>query len=275
MFRLACHAALRYGGAVKPKTEELLYFLLWSCDRLLHPTWRNLTDSFEGWAYRNGWLRQLQHLEQLDLIEAQPRACDERTHRLTEAGRLHALGGRDPEACWRRRWDKIWRLVLFDVPLGQDAARNRLRHYLRERGFGYLQKSVWITPHPLTVENQELARSKVDVEALLFLEARPAAGETDDAIVAGAWDFDVINERYSRYLQVLSKLPLTSLGNEAAASLFRTWANQERVAWLEAIAPDPLLPEALLPSDYLGQQAWQARRKAQTQMVRQLRSFGG
>lgn len=261
----ACHAA-----SVKAKTEELLYFLLWSCDQLSRPTWRNLTDSFEGWAYRKGFLRQLHSLERAGFLEAQAREDDGRTHRLTAMGRRQALGGRDPAACWRRAWDHRWRLVLFDVPLGQDVARNRLRRYLRERGFGYLQNSVWITPHPLTGERQALAREKVNVEALLFLEARPAAGETDAEIVAGAWDFDAINERYTRYLRILAALPAGGPDREAAARSFRRWAGQEREAWWEAVALDPLLPEMLLPPGYLGKQAWEARCHAQARVARQL-----
>jgi DNA-binding transcriptional regulator PaaX len=39
--------------------------------------------------------------------------------------------------------------VLFDVPTGQNAQRERLRRCLRDKGFGYLQNSVWISPDPL------------------------------------------------------------------------------------------------------------------------------
>jgi hypothetical protein len=34
------------------------------------------------------------------------------------------------------------------------------------------------------------------------------------------------------------------------------WAATEREAWLEAVINDPLLPGRILPSDYLGPQAW-------------------
>ena len=56
---------------VKAKTEELLYLVLWACETLSRPTWRNLTESFEGWAYRRGLLRQLQRLEKQQLLERQ------------------------------------------------------------------------------------------------------------------------------------------------------------------------------------------------------------
>jgi DNA-binding transcriptional regulator PaaX len=150
---------------LKPKTAEVLYLLLWSCQALSRPTWRNLTDSFENWVYRNGFHRQLERLEKLQLVQQKVRNPDERVYRLTEAGRVWALGGRDPSLVWQRSWDGCWRMVLFDVPIGQDSMRNKLRARLRSRGFGYLQNSVWITPDPLTNERQILAG---DPEAQVF-----------------------------------------------------------------------------------------------------------
>ena len=69
----------------------------------------------------------------------------------------------------------LWRLVLFDVPTGQNARREPLRRYLRDKGFGYLQNSVWITPDPLAEEPQILGGGKINVESLILLEARPCA----------------------------------------------------------------------------------------------------
>ena len=89
---------------------------LWSADRLMRPTFRNLTDSYESWAYRKGLLRRIALLEKQRLIERDPVRPDDRLYRLTWQGRLHALGGRDPLARWSREWDGRWRLVLFDVP---------------------------------------------------------------------------------------------------------------------------------------------------------------
>jgi len=56
---------------VRAKTEELLYLLLWTAETISRPTWRNLTESFEGWAYRNGLLRQLQRLEKRRWLDGQ------------------------------------------------------------------------------------------------------------------------------------------------------------------------------------------------------------
>lgn len=260
MIRIACFPAFSILRYMKAKTEEFLYLLLWSCEMLSRPTWRNLTESFEGWAYRRGLLRQLAELERRHLVESQSAPNgDQRILRLTASGRLRALGGRDPEAQWSRPWDGKWRLVLFDVPNGQEGARSRLRRYLKSAGFGYLQKSVWITPDPLAEQQTLLRGTKTDVESLILLEARPCAGETDEEIVSGAWDFAQINRRYARHLKVLEALPSLRGRAKNVASTLRNWASEERLAWWEAVSADPLLPGPLLPAGYLGRQAWWRR----------------
>ncbi len=265
-------AAIAQHPPVQPKTEEFLNLLLWSADMLMRPTFRNLTDSYESWAYRNGLSRQIIRLEKQQLIECRA-SPDDRLYRLTTQGRLHALGGRDPQARWSRLWDGRWRLVLFDVPNSQNAHRNRLRQYLRHKGFGYLQNSVWVTPDPLEKERQVLAGSTANVESLLLLEAKTCAGESDAEIVAGAWDFERINHLYAQHLKVLGQRPSGRLSDESVSKALLRWAGTERAAWLAAVMADPLLPERILPSDYLGQKAWRGRVEILGEAARQAGTF--
>jgi phenylacetic acid degradation operon negative regulatory protein len=244
---------------VRAKTEELLYHLLWTAETISRPTWRNLTESFEGWAYRKGLLRQLQRLENQQWLEGRSGPAGDRLYRLSEAGRLQALGGRDPEVCWRRRWDGRWRLILYDVPEVRRGMRNKLRLYLQDRGFGYLQNSAWITPDPVSEQRALLADGPVDVESLILLEARPAAGESDADIVAGAWNWAAINKRYTSYQEILSRRPRGRVNAEASAQALQGWLHQERKIWMDAVRRDPLLPSSLLPDGYAGRQAWQVR----------------
>jgi hypothetical protein len=51
------------------------------------------------------------------------------------------------------------------------------------------------------------------------------------------------------------------------------WSATEREAWLDAVINDPLLPGRILPSDYLGQQAWRRRVEVLRDAGRQLRTF--
>jgi phenylacetic acid degradation operon negative regulatory protein len=245
---------------MKARTEELLYLLLWGADQLARPTFRNLTDSFESWAYKNGFLRQIEELEARKILERQPGShAAAAIYRLSESGRLLALGGRDPIAQWTRPWDGRWRMVLFDLPEARASARVKLRRFLQNSGFGFLQNSVWITPDPLNAITRELSAHAEDVESLITLEARPAAHETDADIVAGAWNFDKINRHYERSLRILKALPQPKSQPGPAAESFRRWATLEKTTWHEAVTADPLLPDRLLPAGYLGKKVWAER----------------
>ena len=258
---------------MRAKTEEFLYLLLWGSEILMRPTFRKLTDSFESWAYRTGVHRQLAVLEKRQLVESREDSSSDRVHRLTEAGRLAALGGRDPVARWNRSWDGKWRMVIFDVPQARESARARLRRSLVQRGFGYLQNSVWITPDLLTGEWEALHGAPVNVESLILLEARPCAGESDAEIVAGAWNFDAINRRYHRHAEVLAALPKQVPAGKGKAKRLHAWLREERLAWLEAVHLDPLLPECLHPPRYCGMSAWKRRLEVMAQAGLQMRSF--
>ncbi|MEW6302498.1 MAG: hypothetical protein AB1705_03450 [Verrucomicrobiota bacterium] len=255
------------------RTDEFLNLLLWTADFLMRPTARHVMETYEGWAYRNGLMLRVNRLEKQQLIERDPAAPDDRMYRLTAQGRLRALGGRDPVARWSRKWDGRWRLVLFDVPTARNSDRGRLRRYLRNEGFGYLQNSVWITPNPLEKEREILGGGKVNVESLVLLEARPCAGETDADIVAGAWDFQRINHRYNVHQKILEGRPKGALRTEAAAKALLRWATAERQAWLDAVSNDPLLPVRILPPDYLGRRAWNRRQSVLRDAGQQLRTF--
>jgi phenylacetic acid degradation operon negative regulatory protein len=183
------------------------------------------------------------------------------------------LGGRDPEAFWSRPWDGQWRLVLFDVPEARRAKRNQLRRYLHSCGFGYLQNSVWITPDPVHDQRALLAGGPIDVESMIFLDARPSAGETDTEIVSGAWDFVELNRRYAQYMEVLRIRSRRQLRSMADATVLQRWLRAEHNAWLGAMECDPLLPAYLLPPDYAGRVAWRERLKAMAEAGKQMRAF--
>lgn len=50
------------------------------------------------------------------------------------------------------QWDHKWRLVFFDIPEENRAARKLLTHKLRLLGFQQLQKSIWVHPFPCRLE---------------------------------------------------------------------------------------------------------------------------
>jgi DNA-binding transcriptional regulator PaaX len=51
-----------------------------------------------------------------------------------------------------KRWDKKWRLLLFDIPEKRKISREALRGKLKELGFAQFQKSVWVHPYNCKTE---------------------------------------------------------------------------------------------------------------------------
>ena len=47
------------------------------------------------------------------------------------------------------KWDGKWRLVIFDIPEKKRRLRNTLRQRLKEWGFKYWQKSLWVSKKEL------------------------------------------------------------------------------------------------------------------------------
>ena len=68
---------------------------------------------------------------------------------LTEKGKIKALEGKidELEVKIPKTWDKLWRVVIFDIPEKKKKARDALRRKLKELGFLEFQKSVFIFPY--------------------------------------------------------------------------------------------------------------------------------
>ncbi|MEK7133553.1 MAG: CRISPR-associated endonuclease Cas2 [Patescibacteria group bacterium] len=47
----------------------------------------------------------------------------------------------------KRKWDKRWRLIIFDIPERRKNTRDRLRREVISFGFLRLQDSVWVYPY--------------------------------------------------------------------------------------------------------------------------------
>ena len=74
--------------------------------------------------------------------------CDSKLRLTTKGERaLRHLMLREFVAVRPRRWDKKWRVLIFDIPENRRALRIKLRITLRSIGFERLQDSVWIYPY--------------------------------------------------------------------------------------------------------------------------------
>lgn len=70
----------------------------------------------------------------------------------------------------KKRWDKKWRIVIFDIPETMRIKRAALRDLLARLGFKKIQKSVWLSPHNLLSEVEELVREENLLRFVLLVE---------------------------------------------------------------------------------------------------------
>lgn len=69
--------------------------------------------------------------------------------RLTNQGRARFLEYRFKNIILNKskKWDRKWRMVLFDIPESKKKIRDALRRKLKELGFLEFQKSVFVYPY--------------------------------------------------------------------------------------------------------------------------------
>jgi phenylacetic acid degradation operon negative regulatory protein len=246
---------------MKAKTELLLYQLLWLGDQLTRPTFRNLSASFETWAYSNRLQQTIRQLESKQLLETQGKSLD-RVIRLTEKGRQLLSGARNPEAEWAKEWDGAWRMVIFDIPESHRRLRRKLRDILRANHFGWLQQSVWLSPHSMDSINKLIRKATPGLASLSLMDCHPLPGNSNSDLVKGAWDFSKINAGYESYIQHIKQFR----ANQITTNANRFFA-EEKLLWDTALKHDPLLPKQLIPNGYLGEKAWCLRKKKLPRIV--------
>jgi hypothetical protein len=112
----------------------------------------------KDWRYidRQNLNRSLRSLCQQKLLEETRRSDGTVVLRLTEQGKRWAkyasLFGSTIKIKRPKKWDGLWRLVLFDIPEKKRVFRNILRDHLKAIGFIELQKSAFIFPFPCEKE---------------------------------------------------------------------------------------------------------------------------
>ncbi|MEK7211130.1 MAG: CRISPR-associated endonuclease Cas2 [Patescibacteria group bacterium] len=68
-----------------------------------------------------------------------------------------------------KKWDYLWRMVIFDIPEKKRRSRDAFRHELKALGFFLLQDSVFVIPHKCEKEIIELARTYGVLSDILIL----------------------------------------------------------------------------------------------------------
>jgi phenylacetic acid degradation operon negative regulatory protein len=180
---------------------------------------------------------------------------------LSDAGRQLIPSYFNPETFWNKKWNGIWYLMMYDIPEVDKRYRNVLRKFLKRMRMGCLQKSVWITPSDIRPEFDDLAKAaSLDGFAYLF-EARTVLGLSSSRVVEDAWNFDRLFLLQQHFCQVVEKNMELLLEAQCDEEDLSQLIRQAVDAYHAAFCEDPLLPNALLPTNYLGREVLLRHRK--------------
>jgi phenylacetic acid degradation operon negative regulatory protein len=153
-----------------------------------------------------------------------------------------------------RGWDGRWTLLLLPAGAG---ARSELRDSLRWLGFGQLQPALFAHPGSGGERARDGLRGNGDATGVLLLRSAARDRATDRHLAARGWDLKELARAYRRFLQRFR--PLASLLSgpalePATAFLLRTLLIHE---YRKIHLQDPLLPQDLLPKDWVGTRAYE------------------
>jgi len=59
----------------------------------------------------------------------------------------------------KRRTDKKWQMVIYDIPESKRDIRDEFRNELKILGYKELQKSIWVCPYDILKETEELIKN--------------------------------------------------------------------------------------------------------------------
>lgn len=185
---------------------------------------------------------------------------DKKIHiKLTEQGKKYIK--KHQESIWRvpRKWDKKWRLVVFDIPEEKRVYRDHLRRYLKILGFGKVQRSIWVSPYDFTKIIKRYAGKLNIAEYIFQITADKFQGFSESALVRIFWNIESIHNKYlgliERYKERQKELSHKLQTNSKKLDLSKNILKEQMIWDYQSIkAHDPHLPPEFLPDDWGGEQ---------------------
>lgn len=133
--------------------KRILRFIKTSSDpcvaNIYGKTIGDLAPHYQKALLKKGGKKELQrviyYLDRRGFIEKIGRG-DDAILQLTNKG-LKRLDKLEFEEIKTEKWDGWWRVLTFDIPENNRLARDAVRRLIKQLGFAYLHKSVWIIPY--------------------------------------------------------------------------------------------------------------------------------
>ena len=154
-------------------------------------------------------------------------------------------------------WEGQWTLLI--LPPAGGGRRQDLRDELRWLGFGQISPGVFAHPNWNIEQAREGLSGLQGVGETLLLKSASEGIETDRRLVASGWDLGELTRRYRRFVDTFTPVAdAMPCANTESAFIVRTLLIHE---YRKIHLQDPLLPPALLPSDWVGATAYDLARR--------------
>ncbi|MDO8487059.1 MAG: hypothetical protein Q7S45_02100 [Candidatus Curtissbacteria bacterium] len=122
---------------------------------LIFPGLVYIIREFEKNQYKTKYVkRALRTLEKQELISVKELADGSVEITITDKGKrkVSSYQIEDMKVTKPAKWDKKWRVIVFDIPEAKKASREAFRRKLQNLDFHRLQKSVFVYPYPCKKE---------------------------------------------------------------------------------------------------------------------------
>lgn len=169
----------------------------------------------------------------------------------------------------RESWDGQWSLLV--LPANGGKRPESLRDSLRWLGFGQIGPGVFAHPNRDLEQVREWLRGlDLGRDEGLLLRGWAGEGTVDKALIAAGWDLGDLARRYRRFVDSFAAVENALGTRTAAAGLTPESAFVIRTLLIHDYRKihlrDPLLPPALLPSDWVGSNAYNLCAKLYSQV---------
>lgn len=138
----------------------------------MHAEWRKINH--------RTLIRSIRNLYRSNLLEQKNNRDGTTTFVLSKDGRQIAMTyNLDKMFILKTKWDKRWRLVIFDIPEKLKKVRDTLRYQLKRLGFVELQHSVFVLPFECKSEIEYIIEFYNIRKCVRYIEANYIDNELD------------------------------------------------------------------------------------------------
>ncbi|MFQ5592928.1 MAG: PaaX family transcriptional regulator C-terminal domain-containing protein [Anaerolineae bacterium] len=157
-------------------------------------------------------------------------------------------------------WDSSWYLIAYSIPEDRRRLRDRLRVRLLWLGCGALTSGVWISPHNIRDEVEDIATS-LDITGHIEVFCAQHLGFSDvHDLISQCWDLPAVNARYAAFIEKYRpEYERCQAGIHSDGGLLPAECFVHRFMLVHEYREfpflDPYLPRELLPEDWRGDEA--------------------